>query len=139
MKKLKIVIGVILVGAIIGILIGIRVFKKAENSVANVKSELTINGPQLVQEFETNEDSANSIYLGKIIEVSGTVNSITTDEQGINVYLKDNDAASGVMCSFDKAALDQTKLAQGQPIKIKGVCNGYLLDVVLNKCALSQN
>jgi len=138
MKKLKIIIFILVVGGVIGVIVALRVFKKAEISVASAKAELAIGASPLTQQFENNEDSANALYLGKIIEVSGTINSISDNEQGISIYLKNNGESSGVMCSFGKGTIKTSELSQGQSVKIKGICNGYLLDVVLNKCAISK-
>jgi len=113
-------------------------FKESESNVSSRKTDITIEAPALVQAFETNEDSANSLYLEKIIQVSGTVGSVSEDSLGYAVYLKDNDALSGVMCSFDRASFDPSRVERGSQVIVKGLCTGYLLDVQLNKCSLAR-
>ena len=112
------------------------VFKQADSSVAGKKSEVEILAPALVKAFETNENLANQKYNGKILSVSGTISDAKEDPQFISVYLKDTDATSGVMCSFDKGVVKLKDFKPGQNIKLKGICTGYLMDAVLNKCAL---
>jgi hypothetical protein len=91
----------------------------------------------LLQAFESNEDSANGMYLDKIILVTGMVGSVTQDSIGYSVYLKDNNAISGVMCSFDRTAFDPALIKVGSNVSIKGFCTGYLMDVVLTKCSIT--
>ena len=68
--------------------------------------------------------------------VSGTVDSVTEDSLGYSVYLKEKDAISGIVCSFDKSSIDSARVKPGAQINVKGICTGYLMDVVLNKCSL---
>jgi len=113
-------------------------FKESESNVASRKTDITIEAPALVQAFETNEDSANSLYLEKIIQVSGTVGSVSEDSLGYAVYLKDKNSLSGVMCSFDRASFDPSRVEPGSHVIVKGLCTGYLLDVQLNKCSVAR-
>lgn len=114
------------------------VFKNAEVDVASQKAEIKIEAAILTAEFELSEETANSKYLGKIIRVSGTVNSINEDEQSVSVYLKSKDEISGVMCTFNKNAPDISRLKTEDRVEIKGICDGYLMDVKLNKCSLEN-
>jgi hypothetical protein len=114
------------------------VFREAETDVSSQKADITMDAAALVQSFETNEDSANAKYLNKIIGISGNVDTIKVNDDNITVYLKNPEDMSGVMCSFDKSAIDPTSIKQGDKVKIKGICSGYLLDVVLNKCAIDK-
>ena len=54
------------------------------------------------------------------------------------IYLKNPEDAAGIMCGFDKTAIDKSNLKPGDTIRIKGICTGYLMDVVLNKCTLEK-
>lgn len=113
-------------------------FRKTGTSVDNQKTERTCTATELITAFETDENAANALYLGKILEVSGTVDGVTEDSLGISVYLKDPDAVAGVMCSFDRQNLKSEWVVAGTQVTVKGICTGYLLDVVLNKCSLVQ-
>jgi len=111
-------------------------FRKSESSVASRKTDITIEAFLLLQAFEINEDSANVLYLDKIIQVSGTVESVTEYGIGYSVYLKESDALSGIMCSFDKTSFDTAIVKPGSRAVVKGLCTGYLMDVILNKCSV---
>jgi hypothetical protein len=114
-------------------------FRPAESTVSGQKADAEIAATQLLQSFETNEADANALYLDKILMVSGTVESVTEDSLGISVYLKDSDAMAGIMCSFDKDYRQASALQKGLPVTVKGICTGYLMDVVLNKCSLEPS
>lgn len=114
------------------------VFREASTDVSSQKAEITMDAVTLVQNFEANEDSANARYLNKIISISGNVDNVKENDDNITVYLKNPDDLSGVRCSFDKTAIDPVSVKPGDKVKIKGICSGYLLDVVLNKCAIDK-
>ncbi len=133
-NRLIIIISVVVI--VVVFLMWKWVFKQADSSVAGKKAEVEISALALVKAFETNENLANQKYNGKILLVSGIISDVKEDPQFISVYLKDTDATSGVMCSFDKDVVKLKDFKSGQKIKLKGICTGYLMDAVLNKCAL---
>jgi hypothetical protein len=120
------------------VLVYLYTFRKSDVSVGSKKADVEIEAPALLEAFETDEDSANELYLGKIISVTGTVESVSEDSVGISVYLKEMDAIAGVICSFDKESNDISTVEKGNKVIIKGICTGYLMDVVLNRCALES-
>lgn len=132
MKK-GIIIGVIL-AAFVAIAVYFYVFNKPARTAAAEDAEFDVTVSELLNEFETDEVAANAKYLDKIIRVHGRLESIYSAENDISIYLQNAGGAGGVTCSFSKEDLDITNLIQGQKIAIKGICSGYLLDVVLNKC-----
>lgn len=126
----------IILALVVAVLTWKYTFRPAESTVAGQKADAEIEATMLLQAYETNEADANALYLDKILMVSGTVESVTEDSLGISVYLKDSDAMAGIMCSFNKEYREATTLQKGMPANVKGICTGYLMDVVLNKCSL---
>ena len=137
-KKLKIALIILVVGVLSAVVVWKLVHIKADVSVGSKKADLIIKASALLQKYESNEDSANILYLNKIIAVSGTIDNINHNDQGVSIYLKNKEDVSGVMCSFDNSAIDTAIVKRGQQIKVKGICTGYLMDVVLSKCALEK-
>ncbi|HJX71563.1 MAG TPA: hypothetical protein VJ346_06415 [Bacteroidales bacterium] len=136
-KGLIIILAIFL--AVFGaILIYLWVFKKTDLSVNLKKADFKISAGELLQSFENDEESANTTFVNKVIIVTGLVDDVSEDSSIITVYLKDKDAISGVLCSFDKSVMSVNKISKGKEISIKGICSGYLLDVVLNKCSLME-
>ena len=112
------------------------VFKKAPDSVGSQKADFKLTISTLVSDFENNEAAADKKYPGKIIQVKGPVSQITSDSTGISLYLKEKDQMSGVICNFASEEIDTTKIHKEDTVVVKGICSGYLMDVVLNKCVM---
>jgi hypothetical protein len=137
-KKIRYILIFLVLALIAAVVVWKYTFKESESNVASHKTEVTIDAPKLLQAFETNEDSANLKYREKVIQVSGTVGSITKDSLGYSVYLKEKDAISGIICSFDKSSFDSVRIQPGAQINVKGICMGYLMDVQMNKCNIAE-
>jgi len=138
-KKIRYIVIFLILALIAAVAAWKYTFKESEASVASHKTEVTIDAPSLLLAFETNEDSANLKYLDKVIMVSGTVGSVVKDSLGYSVYLKEKDAISGILCSFDISNYDSARLKPGSQINVKGLCTGYLMDVIMNKCYIADN
>jgi hypothetical protein len=137
-RKRIIVISILIVALLAGLLTLKWIFAPAETSVVSEKADITIDAVNLVKQFETNEAEANTKYLDKVLFITGTVESVTEDAASINVTLKNPGEISGVICSFDKTLTQADSFVVGQSVSIKGRCTGYLMDVVLNDCALAE-
>jgi hypothetical protein len=135
MKK-KIII-VILVVFVSGISYAYYLFNKKHVSVSEVKPAFTMDAHLLVSEYDSNEKTANSKYLGKVIEVQGVVAEKMKDQKGnYNVTLQGPDI-SGIGCEFEPAAQNYVmQIKEGQKVTIKGVCTGVLMDVVMVDCCI---
>jgi hypothetical protein len=111
-------------------------FRKAESSVVSKKADVEIAASDLLNAFETDENQANTLYLDKIVLVTGKIETVSEDSIGLSVYLKESDSVSGILCSFEKGSVEPSSLQSGNIVRIKGICTGYLMDVVMNKCSL---
>ncbi len=137
-KRYRYLLAFVVLAILAAVLVWKYTFRKAEISVAGKKTDVQLEASKLLTAYETDENAANSLYLNKIVGVSGLVESVTEESTGVSVYLKESGAVSGVICSFDKSVLDPGKLKKGQIAHIKGICTGYLMDVVLNRCSLES-
>jgi hypothetical protein len=131
-------LAVVMLGIIIGIFTWLYAFRKADTSVASKKADIEIKATDLVKNFTDNEEAANKTYLDKVVLVSGIIDKISEDSTSVSIYLKTPQDMAGVMCGFNKTAIDKSTLKPGDEIRIKGICTGYLMDVVLNKCAIEK-
>ena len=136
-KQIIVIAGVI-IGIIVVVLVFLKVYQPTLKSVEKIDPDFTLSSTTLVSEFENDEKMANSLYLDKIIEVSGTIANISDDGSVVVVTLREPESLSGVLCSFDKNFISMEKMSLGTKVTIKGICTGYLLDVVLTKCALVE-
>jgi hypothetical protein len=136
MKKLLLLALIVLV---FGIAAYLFVFHKPHKNTFTLKAEYTITANELLQEFETDENSANSKYLGKIIQLEGEIVTVKNISGSYEISFVDE--LFGVTCLVDSIyAIQQSeKLEQlkvGDFIKVKGQCNGYLSDVKLDRCVV---
>lgn len=135
-KSILIIVAIVVIVAIVSYA-GWYIFRPGDTNVKK-KADFELSTAELVNAFEMNEEDANAKYLGKIIEVTGRIDDITIKDEVVSVTLKNEDDISGVICSFAQSSVSADNLKIGQTKSIKGVCSGYLLDVVLNKCTIVE-
>jgi hypothetical protein len=129
-KTLKIVLLVIVVGACIGGFVAYKMWNKPFDDVTDMEG-MKVNADVLYKAFETNEQTANTTYVGKVVEVSGTVGDIETSDTIARVMITFPDAMMGAV----RITLDSRHLADAKAVKtgdqatFKGFCNGFLMDV----------
>jgi hypothetical protein len=133
----KIITSLLLIFSLAGSVGAYLYFKPAKN-YRDSKPDITMPAEQLISNYADGEEQANAKYLNKVIEVHGMVNDISLDEKGItSINLNSGTGMVMVSCSMDSNATDDyTKIAKGDLVKIKGLCSGMLMDVVLVKCVL---
>jgi hypothetical protein len=112
-------------------------WNKPHTDVSQSPSDIAIAPSELLAQFNTDENAANSKYLDKIIEVEGIVKSINPVQNGGSVSLDASDDMASVTCEFENLS-DISEIKLGDKVKVKGLCSGKLIDVVLNRCALSK-
>jgi hypothetical protein len=127
MKKVLIAFGAILIAAI---LIGYYIYNKPVASTKNTRAEQTVTASELIAAYEAGEEQANASYLGKVIQVKGVVSSITEEHGKKKVILDTGNPMSMVICEMETGT-DMADITTGKETSVKGVCSGYLSDVIL--------
>lgn len=127
MKKALIAFGAIL---IVSILVGYYMYNKPVASTESAKAEQTVTATELITAYEAGEEKANESYLGKVVQVSGVVSSITEEHGKKKVILDTGNPMSMVICEMESET-DMTGVTTGKETALKGVCSGYLSDVIL--------
>jgi hypothetical protein len=110
-------------------------YKKPET--VDDKKGIVIDAAALSGAYTSNEKTADSLYLNKVIEVTGTVSETEQNQDGgLMVILKTDDPVVGVQCALrDKGAT----VAVGQTVTVKGFCSGNgITGVSLTDCILKQ-
>lgn len=118
-----------------GVYIGVYEFYRAPADVSGLRPDFTITAQELQKQFENDETAASSKYINKIVEVTGIVSSVTeVGPNQKNIALKTGTDMSSVICTVktDPAA----GIKEGDEIRIRGECSGYLMDVLLNNCVI---
>ncbi len=116
--------------AFAGVAYGIYMWNKPARNVAEEKG-IQITASAIFDSFTVNENRANKLFLTKAIQVTGEVTEIKNNQAGETViYLKSNDPLFGVNCTFKE---NPGTLTKGSTITFKGVCTGFLSDVIINQ------
>jgi hypothetical protein len=129
-KTLKIILIIIVVGASIGAFVAYKMWNKPFDDVTEMDG-MKVNADVIYKAFETNEQTANTTYVGKVVEVTGTVGEIEKSDTIARVMLTFPDAMMGaVRVTLDTRHLDDAKAVKtGDQATFKGFCNGFLMDV----------
>lgn len=136
---IKIALGVVVFIALAGILASLYMFNLKHKDMAKAHPDFKITATVLQKAFEDDETAASKLYISKILEVSGKIASIKpANNMFISISLATGSDLSSVICTFPVIA-DASKINVGDEITLRGECSGFLMDVLLNNCALIQN
>lgn len=115
----------------------IPIFKNNEKDLGNELAELTLSSNDLLNSYSKNEEKSDSLYAGKIIEINGTIKEITFLNNRNTIILNSNSETFGVICDINPSQKEKIKqLKKNQKIQIKGICKGFLKDVILLNCSI---
>jgi hypothetical protein len=111
-------------------------YNREPAGTADASADVAITSDSLLLAFTTDENAANSRFNEKVVEVSGRVRAVAEEGGKMNVTLETSDALAGVVCEF--ATTEAPALKAGDAARIKGICTGYLIDVVLVRCSIVE-
>ncbi len=132
----KVALFFVVLVAIGSILAALILFNKKHPDTAKVKPDFVLTATALQKDFENSETAASSKYVNKILEVTGTILSVTpADSATTNISLKTGNDMSSVICTFHKLG-GSSKLTPGSEVTLRGECSGFLMDVLLNNCSV---
>lgn len=108
--------------------------KPARNVAA--ETGIPVTATELYYKFASNEPQANQAYLNKVLQVSGQVLEVKSmPNSGKVVVLNTGDPMFGVACTLNNTPATGN-VRPGEKITVKGICTGYLSDVVLTNSFL---
>ena len=118
-----------------------REYNRRPADLTSLKPVDKMDALKLAALYETDESKANTLYLGKAIDVSGTIADIQNQQDTmINILLGDSDAMHKVSCMMNmNYAAEFKNYKPGDAVTIRGICTGYLMDVELNRCVIINN
>lgn len=136
MKKWKIVVLVVVLGALVGSVVAYRMWNKPHTMVEDVKT-VTVSVSEITAAFETDEAKANETYLNKAITVSGVISETEENQDGnLVVVLAGDDPMATVQCTMRDKGVEARI---GNTITVKGFCNGSsLFGVLLSDCVVVE-
>ena len=129
---------VLFVGLVIVAAVGTYGFNEYNRKLPGtqqLKTAFKIEAVAFVSEFEADASAATKKYADRVVEVHGFVSSMQVTDTSATIFLKGGTSFSSVMCQFDQSTVREIKqLRNGELVIIKGVCSGYLMDVVMVRC-----
>lgn len=126
----KILIGLVVL-AICGAGIGYYMYNKPVDKMAKMDVDEKVTAEQLFAAYEGDEMAANKRFLDKVIVVEGEVTNTKTEDTKITIFLDTGDMLANIMCQMESSDIEPPK--EGSKVTVKGLCTGYLTDVVLIK------
>jgi hypothetical protein len=122
--------------AIAAILAALYYYNLKATDMTKAKPDFIITASALQKAFEEDETRASVIYINKILEVTGNIASVKpADNSVVSISMVTGSEMSAVICTFP-AVSDPSVFRVGDQITIRGECSGFLMDVLLNNCAL---
>ncbi len=131
--KSKLILAILAL-ALLGGGYGYYLFNKKTPGLENAKADFMVNANELFDAFDSNEQEAQSTYGSKVVEVTGEVLEVKQSDTQTTIILKaENALIGGINCSFSKII---EAPGVGEEITIRGLCQGFLMDVILNNCTI---
>ena len=124
----KIIIALFLL-ALIAAGIGAYLWNKPHRTADDEKPFATVTSSQLFTEFASDEAATWAKYKDKVIQISGEVETTSTDASGnTQIVLKTDTEMSTVSVTL-MAGATAPAVQSGTMIEVKGICNGFLNDI----------
>lgn len=138
-KNLKKHIGSLMILVVFGVL-GVG-STDTDTDTAKVQSQAPsyrLSATQLYSEYDSNEVAADAKYNGRVVIVSGTIQSIGKDVMDdAYIVIGGRGFLDGVQCTFTKGEQSSVaRLSKGQPVTVKGEVAGKMGNVLVNKARL---
>ena len=122
--------------AIAAMLAALYYYNLKSTDMAKAKPDFLVTASALQKAFEADETKASVTYINKILEVTGKIASVKPAENKVvSISLVTESDLSSVICTFH-AVSDPSVFKVGEEITVRGECSGFLMDVLLNNCAL---
>jgi hypothetical protein len=139
-RKLKIIIAALLMTGTAIALYATKEYSRKNADTEKLQAAFTLSANELYRMFEADEQAAGKKFNDKVVAVTGTISKIENTENVKQVMLVVDDALGGIICRFDEAhAAEAAAMKPGDHVKIKGVCTGMLLDVILVRCVTDKS
>ena len=131
--KIKYIILSILFLILVGAGVGLKMFFKPHDDINKMDANFKVEGASFINEFKKDENVATAKYSEKVIEIKGKLVAKNTLPNGTNLLILE-DEMEGISCELDanwskanQQLIDGLKI--GNPISLKGVCKGFLMEV----------
>lgn len=115
-------------------------YNKPFRNVEKSKADIEISLKELIEEYKQDEVSANSKYLDKLIQIEGIITDISINNGNSVLTVSESKNNPSIICNMSpNYNVNALKLKIGDKVSVKGICTGYLLDIILINCVLTKN
>ena len=122
--------------ALAAILAALYFYNLKSTDMSKAKPDFVLTASALQKAFEDDETKASVTYINKIVEIKGEIASVKPAENSVvSISLVTGSDLSSIICTFP-AVKDPSVFNVGDEITVRGECSGFLMDVLLNNCAL---
>jgi hypothetical protein len=133
-KYIQAIVAIGLVLLAVGMVYAYMIWNKPQRDVKE-ETAIAVQAQALFDAYTNNENQANTTYLDKAVAVTGEVTQVQTNQQQQQVLtLKTADPMFGVQCTMK----EPSSATVGSTVTVKGICTGFLMDVVIIDCYISQ-
>lgn len=133
MKRILIVILVILI--LTAVWVAFRIYNKPHRD-SLTEAAIPITAVELFRSYEDNEEVANALYLDKVLEITGEISEITTNQEKMPIVaFETENPMFGIRCTMDNPSIN---VQPGDSVTIRGICSGYLSDVIIIKSVITE-
>ena len=109
--------------ALFAFVIGYQVWNKPHINIKYADA-VEIDAISLYNSFTIDFVKAKSTFLDKVVEVSGVVQEVSTNQQQQQIILlKTSVSGASVNCTMEQ---NSNKIKKGDKAVIKGICSGYI-------------
>lgn len=131
--KIKYIIYAVLIMIVLGAGIGLKMYFKPHADVSKLTPAYSVKASDLIDEFTKDENAATAKYVQKPIEIEGKLVAKSKLPNGTDLLVLE-DEMQGVSCELDSAWCadnqhEVNSLRTGNPVTVKGICKGYLMEV----------
>jgi hypothetical protein len=122
--------------ALSAILAALYYYNLKATDMSKARPDFIVTASALQKAFEDDENKASVSYINKILEVTGKIASVKPSENNVvSISLVTESDLTSVICTFP-AVSDPSIFRVGDEITLRGECSGFLMDVLLNNCAV---
>ena len=144
-KTIKAIVSAFAVISIIGITYMAYLYFEPAKDIARQKTDMQLTEDSIVNDFIKDGKSADSLYKNKIVELSGKVKKIETQDS-ISTLIFDNGGNFIIIANCLSSTNQELKqLKEGTNITVKGIYSGYIIndeafmipaEIKIDKCTL---
>lgn len=129
---------------IVAVIIIYMVWNKPHRDVEDADA-IKISAVELYNSLATDSANAKSLYINKVVAVSGVVKEVSKNQQNQQVVLLKTNVSGGyINCTME---VKSDNIKEGSNVLLKGICSGYIGgdkemdlpgDVFLTRCYYSS-